>query len=290
MVNYYTLEDTPLRTIHDTFVRAFADYEVDMRLPLGRFSAMLHRRGYAPALSIGAIERDELVGFLLNAVRDWQGVPTAYNTGTGVVPEFRRRGVTKRMFREARVPLGDEGVRRYLMEVINENMPAKRLYRQLGFERVRGLTCYTAEGRRLRPGPGCDVELKEVPVRGLDWGLVRTFWDFYPSWQNSTDSVMAASAGMRCVAALVGEGEEREMVGYGVIEPVTGDLPQLAVRWDYRDQGVGRAILDRLVALCEARRVAVVNVEEGAEGPRGFLEHLGFAVFTEQSELLLGLA
>jgi ribosomal protein S18 acetylase RimI-like enzyme len=286
MVNYYTLEDTPLPDIHAAFCRAFADYQVQFEMPLWRYESMLRRRGYAPHLSMGAFHRDELVGFLLNGVRDWQGRRTAYDTGTGVVPEHRRKGVTKRMFKELMLPLRDDKVTLYLLEVLKENLPAVKLYTKQGFKAIRGLTCYAAPKRYLSPGIGCDVEIKELPVRGLDWQVASKFWDFVPSWQNSTDSVLAASAELAAVGAYM---NEEELVGYGIIEPRTGDLPQLAVRWDYRDQGVGRAILDELVALTEGERVSVVNVEEGAKGPRGFVEHLGFEVFTEQFEMVLDL-
>jgi ribosomal protein S18 acetylase RimI-like enzyme len=281
------LKDVPLRTIHRTFLKAFADYQVKLDLPLHKFEMMARRRGYRPKLSVGAFERDELVGFVLNGIRDWQGHLTAYDTGTGVVPEHRGRGVTKAMFREVLEDLRKAKVELYLLEVIKENTPAVTLYKKQGFTVTRGFSCYAAVKQRLRPGVGCDVEVKDIPVRGLDRNTISQLWDFVPSWQNSPDSVFKASADLHAVGAY---NDTAELVGYGIIEPSTGDIPQLAVRWDYRDQGVGRCIMDGLVEQAESDRILAVNIEETKKGPRGFLEHLGFKLFTEQYEMVLDIA
>ena len=285
MFDFRTLEDTPIPTLHRTFVEAFSDYQVKMDLPLWRLEGTLRRRGYVPDLSVGAFAGDEMVGFVLNGVRQWQGRPTAYDTGTGVVPAHRKQGATTGMFGEALRVLRASGVEAYLLEVIKSNTPAVQLYRKQGFSITRSFTCYTREMASLPLGGSVDVELEDVQVGLMDWDALSAFWDFRPSWQNSVDSLMAVPESMAAVIARAGG----ELVGYGVVERRTGDVPQIAVAPGHREAGVGRAILEGLAVRSEASRLALVNVEDEPFATHGFLRALGFDHLTDQFEMVLDL-
>src|SRR5688572_14356056 len=91
-----------LRSVDDDvlfrcFVEAFSDYIVPMKPGREQFAEMLQRRGYRPELSVGAFDDGTLVGFTLNGSGRWDGGAAAYDTGTGVVPSYRRRGLSKQM-------------------------------------------------------------------------------------------------------------------------------------------------------------------------------------------------
>lgn len=280
-----TLEDVPLETVHGTFLEAFSDYLVKFDLPFWKLETMVRRRGMVMGASVGAFAGDRMVGFVLNAVRQWGGRLTAYDTGTGVVPEFRHQGATKAMFAHALEVLRERGVEQYLLEVIKDNEPADRLYRQQGFEEVRGLSCYIgprdAVPRREVPG----VQLVQLPVDALGWDLLTTFWDFEPSWQNSRDSVTAVPETLVAVTAVEGG----HVVGYGLVEPRSGDVPQLAVARDRRGDGVGSAILGRLADLTEAENLVVLNLEETSGPANAFALASGLQLYTAQHEMLLPL-
>lgn len=281
-----TLEDVPLEDVHATFLEAFSDYLVRMDVPLWRFETMARRRGMVPEMSVGAFAGDRLVGFILNGVRQWGGGRTAYDTGTGVVPGHRKQGVTTRMFGHALAVLRRQGVEQYLLEVIKENDPAGDLYRKQGFQALRGLNCYLSPREAVTGGPvPGGVTLVDLPVDALGWERLRTFWDFEPSWQNSVDSVMAVPETLTAVTAVAGG----KVVGYGIVEPRTGDIPQLAVARGDRGRGVGGAILGRLARRTEAENLVVLNVEETSEAANAFAEASGLALYTAQHEMLLRL-
>ena len=54
----------------------------------------------------------------------------------GVLPRFRRRGVATRLFAWAADRLSGSGCQRLLLEVAEDNAPARALYGKLGFERI----------------------------------------------------------------------------------------------------------------------------------------------------------
>jgi ribosomal protein S18 acetylase RimI-like enzyme len=283
--DYRTLEDIGTEVLHETFVEAFSDYLVKIDLPLWKFETMTRRRGMDPAMSLGAFSGDRLVGFILNGVRDWGGRRTAYDTGTGVVPEFRKQGATTGMFLRTLEVLKGKGIEQYLLEVIKENDPAGNLYRKQGFRTVRGLSCYLGSREAFEEGEASEVELVKLPVDALGWERLSRFWDFEPSWQNSVDSVMAVPETLRAVTAVAGD----QVVGYGIVEPRTGDVPQLAVDRDHRGKGVGRAILGSLAQLAESENLAVINLEETSEAANEFVLAEGFAPYASQYEMLLPL-
>lgn len=94
MFNYKTLDNTNIETLHQAFLNAFSDYQVKMDLPLWKFQGMLQRRGYVPGISMGAFKDEALVGFVMNGFRNWNGKPTVYDIGTGVIGEYRKQGIT----------------------------------------------------------------------------------------------------------------------------------------------------------------------------------------------------
>lgn len=51
---------------------------------------MLIRRGYESRLSFAAFADGEIVAFTLNGVGQFNGIPTAYDTGTGTVKDYRK--------------------------------------------------------------------------------------------------------------------------------------------------------------------------------------------------------
>lgn len=124
-----------------------------MDLSLADFEKMLLRNGFEPELSVGAFVNDRLAGFIFNGFRDWNGVTTVYDTGTGVIKDYRKQGITNHMFSIARNVLQEKGIKQYLLEVIQTNTAAVELYKKQGFEITRELNCFQVEKSQYSPMP-----------------------------------------------------------------------------------------------------------------------------------------
>lgn len=74
-------DDFPAR--HRTHLEAFSDYAVDSRMTKEQLGRMLVHNGVRYDLSAGAFDGDEMVGFTINGLDQWDGVLTAYDSGTG---------------------------------------------------------------------------------------------------------------------------------------------------------------------------------------------------------------
>ena len=108
-----SLEKTDFDTLFRAFGRAFADYEVQLNAE--QLRAMLTRRGFDPALSFAAFDGAQIAAFTLNGIGNFNGVPTAYDTGTGTLKEYRGTGLGTEIFRHSMPHLRRAGVGQYLL-------------------------------------------------------------------------------------------------------------------------------------------------------------------------------
>lgn len=287
MFTYKTLENTNIRMLHQTFVNAFSDYQVKIDLPFWKFQQMLQRRGYVSYLSIGTFKNEELVGFVLNGIRNWRGKPTVYDIGTGVIGEYRKQRITSTMLLNIRELLKEKKVEQYLLEAIQSNTSAINLYKKQGFEVIRNFACFELEKNKHKhkhkPKPMTNYKVEHVnKISSADWEQIMEFWDFIPSWQNSIDSINAASDTF--IYSVVCKDDT--IIGYGIINKKTGDIPQVAVNKDYRYQGIARSIVTDLLKNTESRTIEVLNVDYESKSMEKFLLALGFENTIGQYEMI----
>lgn len=281
MITLKLLNTVDIETIHEAFVDAFSDYQVKMNLPLSVLSRMLQRRGYRPEFSIGAFDDDRLVGFILNGIRDWNGKLTAYDTGTGVIPDYRRKGITTKMFSEIKNVLVENNIEQYLLEVLKPNESAIQLYLKQGFEIQREFLCLILNKDDINFKPGVKVDT----VDRIEWDKVKEFWDFESSWQNSIESIETMPDAFRYYVVNLDEA----IVGYGIVDKVSGDIPQIAVKKEYRNRGIGTSIMAEMAKGTESGKLSILNVDSKEKPMEDFLLKLGFTHHVGQYEMLLSL-
>jgi ribosomal protein S18 acetylase RimI-like enzyme len=282
MAEIRPLTNCSIETIHKAFLQAFSDYSVPFQLQQHELEYMLHRRGFEPSLSYGAFAGDSLVAFTLNCTGTWNGLPTAYDTGTGTIPQYRRQGLGAAIF-EASIPvLKMAGMQQYLLEVMQDNTRAIELYRAFGFGVVRGFdTYYTSKDTiATRPLP---VGYHMETLSRFDPEL-RSLWRIEPSWQNANHSILRAWQSMTGRAVYAPNGE---IVAYALLTPATGDVPQLAVASGHRRMGLATALLAHLKGHTNAPNLRVANVESSYEPFSFFATQSGMLPGPKQYEMLL---
>ena len=275
------LHNFDLTTLHKTFLHAFSDYLIPMQLTREQFEQLLTRRGAQNQLSVAAFDKDVPVAFTINAFEEYQGVPTLYDVVTGVVPEFRGKGIAKQLFEFSLPELKRKGAVRYALEVFEKNQPAVRLYSSMGFHTQRKLYVFTTTNRQ-KP------EKSRFTIRAVEprWDQFQSFWDWQPSWQNSIRCMERIKSG-KYVAGVFQKGQ---LIGYGIIYTGTGDIPQFAIDQKYRRIGAGRALYRHLQSqVQELKPVRVVNLDGNDQGSLAFWERLGFYVIGTQNEMHLAL-
>jgi ribosomal protein S18 acetylase RimI-like enzyme len=277
------LDDGYFRRLYDAFIEAFSDYVVPFALSETQFRNHLNLNAVDLTRSVGCFEGERLIGFSLNGFGIWNGKSSVYDAGTGVIPRFRRRGLSKKMF-DAMLPrFQNEGVKQFLLEVIETNTKALSLYERLGFTQVRELALLQRDEKSTSSADQ-PKDLKLRDIEEPNWNQLTTFWDGNSSWQNSVAAIERSRPMKRIIGAFV----NKECVGYIVFSSTFGRIAQLAVDKAHRNRGVGTTLLDVLQAnTSEGFPLQVINIDKSLGTTMNFFYNRGFYPKVSQYEMLL---
>jgi ribosomal protein S18 acetylase RimI-like enzyme len=286
MITIKTLSRISIQQIHNAFSKAFADYVEPFDLTCEQLNHMIERRGYNPDLSFGAFNEDELVGFTLNGIGEWNGELTAYDTGTGIIKEYRKQGIATRMFNESLPVLRENKITQYLLEVIKANTGAYELYKKAGFKVTREFDYYISTKDKIEINQNkLNKEFRIQEIKYPDWEELKTFWDFEPSWQNSIDSVKRKMEYFK----VIGIFDKSTLAGYGIIEKHTGDIPQLSVAQQYRRKGCGTVLFKHLLDLTYGDKIKIINTDATYEPFKKFVQGINLSPGIGQYEMIMKL-
>lgn len=287
MVTCSFVAESDFPRIIRTFDEAFADYYLKARTSCERW---LYNRcvknGVVLGCSVGAFDGDRLVGVTLVGLDDWQGVPAAFDAGTGIIPDYRGGGLARQMFDLAVPRLMERGVQTFLLEVLQVNEPAIRAYRKAGFESTREFDCYELPLSEWRiPKDARSWEIR--PIDREQVSVFRNHVDWHPSWENSFNSICRIPDQIVAYGAFDGS----ECVGELVYYPLLNWIMSLVVLRDYRRQGIATALLTHFLARLDPAvgTVRLTNVDHSDAGMANFFGSHGFRMFTAQYEMALTL-
>ena len=266
----------------EKFIEAFADYERPFEFDEDRFRNHIVLNAIDLNRSVGCFRGDELVGFSLNGFGMWNGKPTVYDAGTGVVPRERRSGASKAMFDLMIPTLKAAGAEQILLEVITTNKPAVNLYTKLGFEIQRELLLLEAPGKlKIGDEPNMNIVVRRIAAKELS--SFSGFWDGTPSWQNSNEAIVRSERMKTIFGAFLGE----RCVGYLVFSSGLGRVAQFVVDKDYRRHGVGERLLMAMQDdTKEGCKMQVLNIDSAVPETVQFLLSRGFEKTLSQFEMI----
>lgn len=271
--------------IFKAFAQAFADYE--MQVDRTQLQVMLKRRGFLPELSFAAFEGDDIVAFTLNGVGLFNGVLTAYDTGTGTVKAYRKQGLATQIFQYSVPYLREMHIQQYLLEVLQHNTKAVSIYTNQGFEVSREFNYFMQRNDAVL----CESKQTEnfysiSPISVEALATIPYLGDFHPSWQNSMESIARTASDFTFLGAFVGTG----LVGYCVFDPISGDVTQIAVDQSYRRKGIASLLLAEMRRLNKSENIKVLNTAISCESITAFLQAKNIPVKGQQFEMIKKIA
>lgn len=281
MVEIKSLANIHFDVLFESFAKAFADYEIQPDKT--ELQKMLHRRGFVPSLSFGAFDNGTLVSFTFNGIGFFNGIKTAYDTGTGTLKEYRGQGLASKVFNESIPFLVEAGIEQYLLEVLQHNTSAVSVYRKQGFEVAREFNYYVQQMLDITPNTKSihkDYSICEVKLSDL--ADISNWWDFTPSWQNSFEAINRKPEDFVVVGAM----SHNVLVGYGILEPSSGDITQIAVDKNHRRKGVASAILKELLKRNSYTSVKFINADISCIVITKFLQENGIQLKGKQFEMI----
>ena len=268
-----TLKGVPVAVIAEIFNEAFADYKIKFTVTEESFNKKFAAEAIMPEESAGAFADGRLVGFILHGMDEIDGQKRVFNAGTGVVPQYRGQKLTEKMYTYILPLLAAQGFRHHQLEVLHDNLTAKRIYERMGFKDVRMVASFKGPvGEYSSPG----ITIKEVP--DLDWAAVESFRTIEPTWQNNTQCIQRALGRHKLFAAhLAGE-----LAGYAAFDTYNGRLKQFGVKPELRRKGVGRALFGEVGKHGE---INFVNYDLSDTESIAFFKNLGLQQDFEMFEM-----
>ncbi len=261
--------------LHQAFCHAFSNYKVEFNLTEEEFDVRIHQKlNIDYQLSAGAFDGDQMIGFILHSSNMYEGIPTAFNGGTGVIPGFRNQRTGEELYEFLLPKIAERSIPRILLEVIDTNEQAIRLYEKIGFHFRRKFLCYKLEDSSFFS----DVE--DTTAEGSIQDINEDFADFEPSFVDSKNQLLQGSE-----TVLLAK-RENEVLGYVVFQPIFGRISQVAISRNHRKEGLGKSLIKGVLNRSN-KKLTVINVPENEYGFQQFLSTCGFENQVNQFEMEL---
>jgi len=286
-IQYKFLSEEYIPEIRNTWIKAFANYHVDM-------SYLTHERMISRArmdrvdynLSVGAFDDNTMCGFLILGIDKIRNVLSAFDAGTGVIHEYRGKGIAGAMFDLAVSKLKEAGVQNFILEVIQENKSAINAYKKAGFDISRDFNCYKINTT------GFKSETKKLPnviIKPIEKEEIEKHVDFLEweiSWEYNIDAIKNIQEEIVIDGAFI----HGECVGFIVYYPTLEWIFILAVKKEFRQGKIDSLLLTQLINKVKSKTTEIkFNNILPKHGMCSLLEKHGFNIYTTQHEMIYSL-
>lgn len=261
-----SLSSVNFDTIFKAFGEAFKDYEIQLNKE--EFRTMIERRGFDPNLSFAAFDGENIVAFTLNGIGSFNGKRTAYDTGTGTIKEYRGQGLATQIFEYSLPFLKETGIEQYLLEVLQHNTGAISVYQKLGFKTARSFNYFVQDMDKVvlkTKSLDSNYQVRAISLSNIV--ASHTFFDFIPSWQNSFEAINRKTSDF----FILGAYREKQLIGYAILEPISGDLTQIAIHPEHRRKGIASYLLSELLKKNKHSGIKIINTDETCDSINDFL-------------------
>jgi len=222
-----SLGNTNLEIIVDCMNQSFQNYFVkipsDVEFWANRYKAA--RVDYD--LSFGIFDNEKLVAFIIHGIDIHNNEKTAFNTGTGVLEAYRGQQLVDQMYDFAFPILRENGVSKCMLEVIDQNHRAVRVYERIGFQKDRFLRCFNGEFNDIT----LNSNFQEIDIYSIKESIIK-FQIFY-SWDHTLDAILKGGEQFKTYNVNNESGTE---IGYFVSNAINNSLIQIEVfdgkNWD----------------------------------------------------------
>ncbi|WP_420125466.1 GNAT family N-acetyltransferase [Longimicrobium sp.] len=270
------LAEVPVAVAAAAMERCFKGYLVPVRTTPESWERRFRGEHLDPFASRIYEHDGQAAAVLFICRRGW----TSRVGGMAVAADARRRGLGRRVMRDAIDDARARGDRALLLEVIEQNTPAVKLYKSLGFRMTRRLVGYRWDPA---PIPGAVDAPREIDPLELARVALREGEPELP-WQLAPETLSAATAPARAFAL-----GDRAYALIGNPGAETLSLSALVVPRAHRRQGWGTRMLRALAAALPGKPMQAVAIVPDNLAPEFFAragwERQGISQFEMRLEL-----
>lgn len=182
------LSNVSIEIIIDCFLKAFENYFVKMPTDIDYYVQRWKAAKVDFSLSYGMFHGNKMVGFIIHAIDKRNDILIAFNTGTGVIPEYRGQKIIRTIYAYALHELRRNGIQKSALEVITENKIAISLYKSIGFKICKEYKCFNGT---INLNVSQNPDLKTIDLKQVDWNSLPN--QKYYSWDNQKVPILAGN-------------------------------------------------------------------------------------------------
>lgn len=280
MLNFKNLVKIDNENILECFNHSFSDYSIPLKLTLDQLETKLRTENINKEISVGAFKENKLVGFVLHGARLENNCRVTYNAGTGVRPSERGQKLTRKMYEFIIPVLKKEKIKKVVLEVISNNIPAIKSYQSIGFKTVRYLSCF--KGTLIHKK--INTEIKIETDNTVDIDILSKMGEIKPSWQNANKTIQNLGSDVQYIIAYYQE----EICGYCIVNVKSNRILQIVVKQDLRGKHIGSTMLNYIRETISST-VSIINVDSMALATIEFFKNRNFSLSLTQKEMNLML-
>ncbi len=266
------LKNTSYDVIVECLSKSFKGYFVQIPSEVSFWKNRFKNARVDKSLSWGVFNGDDLVGYVMNGIDIDKGELTAFNTGTGIIEDFRGNKLVDKMYEFGIPKLKEKGVTRCTLEVIDNNYRAIRVYERTGFKITRRIKCYKGV---LQKKEG--VKIKVTKIDKLDFTNSEELY----SWDHNIKAVK--TAGSQYTSFQVYDLKNNDLVaGHFIINPANGYIAQMEAydgNWELIFNGISQI----------STEIKINNIDEERKDLIAHLNHLGIENVIDQFEMEMKL-
>lgn len=269
-----------MQALRSCFNASFSNYYKPVQFSREQFSDKVITEAIDLKLSFGVFNADELVGFILNGIDGTGNQKIAYNTANGILPEYRGYELSYLLYKNSIEQLKQAGITKILLEVIEQNIPAIKIYQSFGFITTRKLNSYKGVPvlNELQP-----IEIETLPTP--DWELIQKNCEWKPSWQFSTNSIKRAQSNYTQQVAF----SNNKPVAYCISNFDTGTVAHFGCcALDCKEIFLA-SLFSQVRAGSTNQHISVINVDSNALYANTFLLSIGMSRSFTSCEMELAL-
>ncbi len=264
------LKNIKFELIVNCFVESFKDYSVKMPTDVSYYKQRWELTKVDLNLSYGMFDGQNLIGFIINAIDERNGVKIAFNTGTGVLPKYRGNRIVKSIYNYAIPDLIKNGITKCSLEVLTDNIKAIKSYKSIGFEICKTYQCYKGE---INSKAIEEETLNKVNFEAMDWDNL-PHQNLY-SWDFQSETIKNGSYSYYQIT------KDGSLESYFVINPKNEYLAQFEVLKE--NKGSWNRLFNGIKKISET--IKVINVDTRLTEKINFIKSIGLSNTVNQYEM-----